>query len=106
MPVSPEEMQAMQAQVGKNQDGGVVNLAKKVGEGLQKLVGMLNESSVATDQDKAKAEQMLQAFVELVETNLTQAPGQDPEMPEDPNMSEVPMQAGMKGQPIGPQSKN
>lgn len=104
MPVSPEEMAAMQAQAGKDTGGGVTKLAQQVGQGLQKLSEMLDSAPGTTDQDKQQMAQILSSFVDLVEKKLAgQEPGTDPEAQ---SLSQVPSDAGMNGKPMGPETQN
>lgn len=110
------DMQAAAAQEdqGEPQDDGgaeagggdVTKLVQTVGQGLQELGDILNKSQGATDQDRQQMAQIMSLFVDLVEKKLGgQSPGQDapPEDPQGP--SAVPADAGLKGQPMGPQSR-
>ncbi len=105
--ISPEEVSAMQAQEGKDDGmGQVTKLAQDVGQGLAKLSDLLNSSDAATDEDRAQMSEILNSFVDLVEKKLGAAPGQNPEEEEVlPAGNAVSMQGGLKGKPMGPESR-
>ena len=104
--MTPEEMAMMQQKAGKDSGGGATKLAQQVGEGLSKLSDMLQGAQGTTDQDKAQMQQILELYVDLVEKKLGGAePGQDVEE-EGQDMNQVPMDAGMKGKPMGPATRN
>lgn len=86
--------------------GGATKLAQQVGQGLSQLVDMLDKSPATTEADRAQAAKVLDLFVDLIERKLGgQAPGQDaaPEPEQMPSM--ISAQGGMKGVPMGPQSR-
>lgn len=97
MELAPEEMEAMS---GK-QDGGVIKLAQDVGQGLAKLAEAMEAGSVASDEDKAQMGQILAMYVDLIENKLGGG-----EAPEPEQMSQVPMDAGPKGQAMSPAMRN
>lgn len=101
--VSQEEMAAMQAQAGKSNDTPITKLVQDVGQGLSKLAEVLNSSDAATDQDKEQMSGIMSAFMDLVEKQLGgSGPGQNQEAE---SLSQVPVQQGAKGVPMGPQVK-
>lgn len=104
--ISPEEMAQMQAQAGNDGKGQATKLAQQVAKGLVELQQMLAASNGATDQDIAQMDEIVMSFADLVEKKLAgSAPGEDA-APEEADMNQVSADAGMKGQPIGPQVKN
>ena len=103
--MTPEEMEMMQQQAGKETGGGATKLVQQVGEGLAKLSEMLMSAKGTTDQDKAQMEQIMSSFVDLVEKKLSAEPGQDAPS-ENPEMSQIPMDQGGGGQPMGPATRN
>ena len=104
--LAPEEMAAMQAQAGKDTSGGATKLAQGVAKGLVELQQMLGASPDVTEEDVAQMDQILMSFADLVEKKLGgQAPGQNAP-PESEALSQVSADAGMNGQPVGPQMKN
>lgn len=108
MPMSPEEMAAMQEQAGKPQGGGdITAIAQQVGDGLAKLSEAVNGSQGSTDATREKISQIMNMYIDFVERDLAgSGPGEDPapeELPAD--QGAVPMQAGRGGVPMGPQSK-
>lgn len=102
MPMSPEDMQAMQ---GKEQEGpgDATALVQKGGEILAQLAEMLNGSQGTTDQDRDQMAQIISLFTDLAEKKLSQAPGQD--APAEEVQAQAPMSAegGLNGVPMGPQ---
>lgn len=104
--MSPQEMEELQAMGGKKDGvGAATKIAQEVAMGLKQLSEMLAGSQGATDQDKQQMDQIMSMFVDLVEKKLAgQAPGQDPEA--EAPLKEMPMQQGMNGVPMGPQTKN
>lgn len=104
--ISQDEMAEMQAQAGKDTKGGATKLAQDVAKGLVELQQMLGASPGATDQDIAQMDDIVMKFADLVEKKLGgSAPGEDSQE-ESQELSQVSADAGMKGQPIGPQMKN
>ena len=105
--LSPEEMAAMQGQEEKQEGGDATMLVKEVGSGLAQLAQMLDKSPGCTDQDREQMGQVMSLFTDLVEKKLGgSAPGEDQapeEMPAD--QGAVSAQGGMKGVPMGPQSR-
>lgn len=104
--ISPDEMQAMQAQAGKDTSGGATKLAQQVAQGLKQLSDMLDSAQGTTDKDKQQMAQILGMYIDLVEKKLGMSePGEDQEDPSE-QMDQVPADAGVNGSPVGPQSKN
>ncbi len=104
--MTPEEMEMMQQQAGKDSSGGATKLVQEVGKGLEKLNEMLNSAPGTTDKDRAQMQSIMDNFVDLVEKKLAgSAPGEDQEDPSE-QMSQVPVDAGMSGKPMGPASRN
>lgn len=103
--MTPEDMAAMQAQSGKEQgEGDVTSLVKQVGEGLQKLAGILSKSQSVTDKDLSQMDQIISLYVDLAEKKLGASPGEDVEE-DGPEMQQMPIMQGRGGMPIGPQTK-
>lgn len=104
--MSQDEMAELQQMAGKGNTTPVTKLAQDVAQGLSKLADLLANSPGATEKDNAQMQQILSLFVDLVEKKLAGAePGQDAEE-EGEQLSEMPMEQGMSGVPMGPQSKN
>ncbi len=101
--MGPEEMAAMQGQ--EQGDGGVTQLAQKIGGDLAKFAEILNSSQAVTDADREKMAMVMNGFIDLVENGLGQAgPGEDMSS-EEPGPSEVPAVGGAAGVPMGPQTR-
>ncbi len=107
MPAMPPGMpdEAAPEAPPQEEGGAMTAKAKQAGQLLAELSEALNASPGATDQDKEKMAMVLNGFIELVESNLSQGPGQDAPQPEAPGLSEVPAVGGAKGVPMGPQSR-
>lgn len=97
------EMPQAEAQAPQEGGGDTTKLAQMVGSGLAQLSEKLNAAPGATDADKQKMAMVLNGFIELVESNLSQAPGQDMPPEEGPMPSQVPAEGGVSGVPMGPQ---
>lgn len=105
-PISPEEMQAMQAQAGKDNQQPITKLVQDVGQGLSKLSEVLNNAQGATDQDREQMSQIMNMYIDLVEKQLGNAGPGENEAEESPELSQVPVQQGRGGMPMGPNTKN
>lgn len=96
-------MQAMQAQAGKEvAPDQVSKLVQALGAGIGKLSEVIGGGGSATEKDMAMLQQLQDVFGQLV-SSLEQGPGQDVE---EQGISEAPMEGGLKGQPVGPQTRN
>ena len=82
------------------QDGPATALAKNVGQGLQKLSEMLAGSN-PDPQDSAQMKQIMDLYIDLVEKKLA---GGEPE-PVQEGMGQIPVDQGVGGVPMGPQSR-
>lgn len=91
-----EEMQ----EEAQEQGGAATKLAQQVGQGLQKLSEML-ASSNPEPQDSAQMKQIMDLYIDLVEKKLA---GGESE-PEPEGMGQVPVDQGVGGVPMGPQSR-
>lgn len=100
--MTPEEMEAMQGE-GQPQ-APISDLVQQVGQGLSKLVQVINQSQASTDQDRQAASAVMESYMGLVD-GLGQEAGENAPEPEQADMGAVPMQAGQKGQPMGPQTR-
>jgi hypothetical protein len=99
-----EEMAALQGKAGVDNSGGVTKLAQEIAEKLAQLKSFVDSSEATTDKDRMQMDSLMQNFVSVVEKQLGAAPGEDQEE-EQETMNQVPMQAGMKGMPMGPQTR-
>lgn len=96
--MSPEEMAQLQAQAGKDQGPSIIDTAKQVGEGLNKL-GAALERGQGSPEEKQQMAQIISLYADLVEKKLGGEPSSGaPEEPEAP--SAVPMEGGLKGVPM------
>lgn len=107
MAISRDEMAAMQEQAGASPEGNVTQLVKQVGDGLTQLSELLNSSQAATDADRQQMAGIMSSYIDLVEKKLGSAgPGEDAPPEELPaEQGAVPMEAGKKGVPMGPQTR-
>lgn len=104
--ISPEEMAMMQKDAGKDSSGQATKLVQRVASDLAQLGEMLAQSKGVTDQDIEQMNQINQMFTDLVEKKLAgSSPGEDVQE-ESPEMSQIPMDAGRTGKPMGPATKN
>ncbi len=102
--MSPDEMSEMQAKAGKDSSGGVTKLAQDIAQKLSQLKDLVDQSPATTDKDRSDMDNLMQGFVAIVEKQLGASPGEDQEE-ETEQMPQMPMQAGLKGMPMGPQSR-
>lgn len=105
--MTPEEMEQMKGEAGAEgpQDQEPISqLVQEVGQGLSKLIQVINQSQASTDQDRESASNVMQAYMGLVD-GLGQEAGQNPEAPQQADMGAVPMQAGQSGKPMGPETR-
>ncbi len=101
--MSPEEMQAMQAQAGKEvAPDQVSKLVQALGAGISKLSEVISGGGAATEKDMAMLQQLEDVFSQLV-SSLEQGPGEDVAQQ---GITEAPMEGGLNGQPVGPQTRN
>lgn len=99
-----EGMSMLQQKAGVDNSQGVTKLAQEIAEKLAELKSFVDNSPATTDKDRAEMDNVMQSFVSVIEKQLGSAPGEDQE--EEPEMmNQVPMQAGMKGMPMGPQTR-
>lgn len=104
--ISPEEMAAMQEQSGKANQQPITKLVQDVGQGLSKISEVLNSAEGATDQDRNQMSQIMNMFIDLVEKQLgDNGPGENAQE-ENAELSQVPMQQGRGGMPVGPNVRN
>lgn len=104
MEMSQDEMAEMQSKAGKSASGGVTKLAQDIADKLSQLKDFVDNSPSTTDKDRSQMDQLMQNFVMVIEKQLGAAPGEDAEEESD-SLSEVPVQAGMSGVPMGPQTR-
>lgn len=99
-----DEMAELQGKAGVDNSGGVTKLAQDIAEKLAQLKSYVDNSEATTDKDRMQMDSLMQNFVSVVENQLGAAPGEDKEE-ESESLNQVPMQAGMKGVPMGPQTR-
>lgn len=88
---------------GEQNASNVTKLAQDAGASLSKFAALLNKSPAANDADREAMNNILSSFVDLVEKQLG---GQESEEePVQEIASQVPMQQGIGGVPMGPQTK-
>lgn len=104
MDMQPDEMAEMQKKAGKDNSKGITQLAQDIADKLAQFKDAVDNSDSTTDKDRAQMDQMMQLFVSLVENQLGQSPGEDQEE-ESEQLSQIPMDQGMTGKPMGPQTK-
>lgn len=97
-------MAEMQQKAGVDNSGGVTKLAQDIAEKLAQLKDFVDNSEATTDKDRSDMDSLMQNFVTVIEKQLGAAPGEDQEE-ESEMMNQVPMQAGTKGMPMGPQTR-
>lgn len=101
--ITPEEM----AKGNPGNEGKVTELIQAVGKGLQALQQTLASSPGVTEQDTDKIDQILAMYADLIENSLgATGPGENPEEPVPETMNQMPMNQGMGGKPMGPQTRN
>lgn len=88
-----------------SESGGATKTLQAAGQALQKAAEVINSSPATTEKDRAKMSEVLNGFIELVESNLSGAPGEDAPEPEPEVPSAVPMEGGLKGVPAGPNQR-
>lgn len=98
--ISPEEMGEMEKQAGQGAEAPVSQLIQQVGQGVSKLVDIVNKSQASSDEDRQNAGALMDALMGLVDG----LEGKEEE-PMKGDMGAVPMQAGQSGVPMGPQTK-
>ena len=100
--MKPDEMGELQKQAGQNQGGDITKLAQDIAKKMVELKDVLDSSQSATDKDKQSMDAIIQQFVALIEGQLAgQEPGQDAEEAQDEMPSQVPSDQGLKGVPMG-----
>ena len=103
--MQPNEMEELQKQAGKNGGGDITKLAQDIAQKMVEFKDAVDASTGTTDKDKAMMDEIMQKFVMLVEKQLAgNEPGKDQEEAGD-QLNQVPSDAGMKGVPMGPQSR-
>ena len=93
--------QQIPAQEQDSGPGPITQLAQQVGQGLQKLSEALAASN-PDPQDSAQMQQIMDLYIDLVEKKL--GGGDSEPIPE--GMSQVPVDQGVGGVPVGPQVRN
>lgn len=125
MAVGPQDMAALQAAAGKGgppgqggdpsggappAGGDVTKLAQALGNGLSQFAKIIEASPSTTPEDKQQMEDILDAFVDLVERALAGAnPGENAPPAGGPmraDQGQVPMEGGMNGVPESMAVKN
>ena len=104
MDMQPNEMAEMQDKMGKDNSGGISKLAQEIADKLGQFKEAVDNSDSTTDKDRSQMDQMMQLFVSLVENQLGQSPGEDQEEQGD-QLSQIPMDQGINGKQMGPQTK-
>lgn len=87
------------------EQGSVTELVKEVNDSLMQLSDILNNSQGATDKDRAQMAQIMGMFQDLADKKLSQEPGVDEAEPEAPMAAQAPAEGGLRGVPMGPQSR-
>ncbi len=82
-------------------EGPATQLVKQVGKGLEKLSEMLAGSPETTPEDQAQMKQILDLYINLVENKL----GGAEEQAEPEGMKQIPVDQGVGGVPMGPQTR-
>jgi len=82
-------------------EGPATQLVKQVGKGLEKLSEMLAGSPETTPEDQAQMKQILDLYINLVENKL----GGAEEQVEPEGMKQIPVDQGVGGVPMGPQTR-
>lgn len=100
-----EEMSGLQEQAGINQGGGVTEMAQALAEKLAEFKQIIDSSPATTDRDREAMDSMMQNFVSLVESQLTQNPGEDPEEQALPGNDALPGMGGVEGVPLSQQNR-
>lgn len=103
--MGPEEMAAMQEQAGKEQGPSLIDLAKQVGEGLQKLSMAMDKSPNSTPEEKDQMAQVLSGYIDLVEKKLGSEAGAPGAESEDEAPAAVSMEGGHSGVPMNMKMK-
>ena len=103
--MQPDEMGELQKQAGKNGGGDITKLAQDIAQKMLEFKGAVDASPGTTDKDKSLMDNIMQQFVMLVEKQLAgNESGQDQEEESD-QLNQVPSDAGLKGVPMGPQTR-
>lgn len=82
-------------------EGPVTDLVKQVGKGLEKLSETLAGSPDSTPEEQAQMKQILDLYINLVENKL----GGAEEQAEPEGMKQIPVDQGVGGVPMGPQTR-
>lgn len=101
--MSPEEMQAMQQQSGKDNSQNATQLVQQVGQGLSQLADMINKMPSTGPEARQAIMKAMQAYSDAVDILQGKEAEQAGPMPAD--QGAVPMEGGAQGQPMGPQGR-
>jgi hypothetical protein len=97
MAMQPEEMAQLQQQAGKPQES-IIDTAKSVGMGLNKLGEALERGQNSTPEEKQQMAQIISLYADLVEKKLGGEAGAQQQ--EQPGPRELPMEGGATGVPM------